>query len=253
MRKPAGLSGYFTVARALKASFEREGPWSADSLAAMTAERCAAVFGQPPGFPLLELFAQALRDLGRLLLDRYDGSPTALVAAADGSAARLVDLLTAMPFFRDVATHDGQAVAFYKRAQLTAADLALALDTLRQRDGAAGPHEPVGGADPLFRDLDHLTIFADNLVPHVLRVDGVLRYDPALLARIDAERLLEPGSPEEVEIRACAVHAVELVKETLSRQGHPVTATQLDYFLWNRGQAPEYKALPRHRARSVFY
>ena len=33
-----------------------------------------------------------------------------------------------------------------------------------------------------FRDLDRLTIFADNLVPHVLRCDGVLVYDPRLAA-----------------------------------------------------------------------
>ena len=55
-----------------------------------------------------------------------------------------------MPFFDER--------GFWKRAQITANDLALA-----------------GVAE--FPDLDRLTIFADNLVPHVLRVDGVLRYD----------------------------------------------------------------------------
>jgi len=32
-----------------------------------------------------------------------------------------------------------------------------------------------------------------------------------------------------------------------------VTSSQLDYYLWNRGQGPRYKALPRHRALSVYY
>jgi hypothetical protein len=27
----------------------------------------------------------------------------------------------------------------------------------------------------------------------------------------------------------------------------------LDYVLWNRGQRPEIKAIPRHRARSIYY
>ena len=27
----------------------------------------------------------------------------------------------------------------------------------------------------------------------------------------------------------------------------------IDVALWNRGQAPEYKAVPRHRTRTVFY
>jgi len=67
-----------------------------------------------------------------------------------------------------------------------------------------------------FPDLDRLTIFADNLVPHVLRVDGVLTYDPDLGARIDREELLPPGD-EEREIRACAVHAGELGVEALEQ------------------------------------
>ena len=61
-----------------------------------------------------------------------------------------------------------------------------------------------------FHDLDRLTIFADNLVPHVLRCDGVLVYDARLAAHIDAGRELRPG-PQEREIRACAVHACELL------------------------------------------
>ena len=60
-------------------------------------------------------------------------------------------------------------------------------------------------------------MFADNLVPHVLRLDGILRFDPELVARIDREELIEHGSAEEVEIRACAVHAVELLVAAVRR------------------------------------
>jgi hypothetical protein len=106
-----------------------------------------------------------------------------------------------------------------------------------------------------FGDLDRLTIFADNLVPHVLRVDGVLRYDPDLAARIDREELIAAGSEEEVELRAAAVHASELIVRALHRTGHAgVTAMNVDYLLWHRGQNPAYKqAKPRHRTRTVFY
>jgi Potential Queuosine, Q, salvage protein family len=98
-----------------------------------------------------------------------------------------------------------------------------------------------------FDDLDRLTIFADNLVPHVLRVDGVLRYDERLAAHIDSGELLPPGE-EEREIRACALHACELIAE---RTDTPPRV--LDMWLWNRGQSPRYKAIPRHRTRTVFY
>ncbi|MDB4950799.1 MAG: hypothetical protein JWM27_3448 [Gemmatimonadetes bacterium] len=243
LRKRPGLSGYFTVATSLGEHFRAHGPIPADALAAITADECARLFGQDAAnveaMELMALFARALNDLGRYLLERFGGSFTALVAAAEGSAERLAGLLRQMAFFDDVEEYAGARVPFFKRAQLTAADLSLAL-------GGEGPGR--------FRDLHRLTIFADNLVPHVLRVDGLLRYDAGLAERIDAGELIAPGSPEEVEIRACALHAVELLTEALRDEKPRVTAMGLDYLLWNRGQEPHYKQVkPRHRTRTVFY
>jgi hypothetical protein len=243
LRKRRGLSGYFTIASSLKDSFESRGPFSAQELTQLKAAECTRIFGQDSQNEtvqeLMRLFAKALNDLGRFLLERFDGHFTALVEAAGGSADRLVELLIQMPYFNDVEPYHEWNVPFYKRAQLTAADLAIAFE-------GQGPGR--------FGDLDRLTIFADNLVPHVLRIDGILCYDDDLAARIDAEELIPAGSPQEVEIRACAVHAVELMAEALRGTGRPVTSMQLDYLLWNRGQAPAYKsAKPRHRTRTAFY
>ncbi|UCD82978.1 MAG: hypothetical protein JSW26_07605, partial [Desulfobacterales bacterium] len=47
--------------------------------------------------------------------------------------------------------------------------------------------------------------------------------------------------------------AVELIKNAICRSGQYITSSQLDNFLWNRGQQPHYKAVPRHRTRSVYY
>jgi putative queuosine salvage protein len=228
LKKRPGLSGYFTVASSLKDRFEAEGPFSAAELRALTAAECARMFGQDMGRDeavdeLMGLFARALNDLGALVGQKFHGSFSALADAADHHAEALTTVLTEMPFYRDV--------GFYKRAQLTAADLVTA--------GVAH-----------FDDLDRLTIFADNLVPHVLRVDGILRYDADLLARINREELIPAGSREEREIRGCALHAVECIRQAL---GNRVTSMQLDYLLWNRGQRPAYKAQPRHRTRTVFY
>jgi putative queuosine salvage protein len=218
LRKRPGMSGYFTVASALTDLWRSSGGWSAEELRSLTAEEVAAVLGQDAGHELMALYAEALRDLGRFLDARR---AIDIVDEAAGSAEQLASMLAAgMPFFDDV--------GFWKRAQITANDLALA-----------------GVAD--FHDLDRLTIFADNLVPHVLRVDGVLVYEAALAARIDAGDLLEPGE-EEREIRGCAVHACELLSRRLGIQ-----ARHIDTALWNRGQAPRYKAVPRHRTRSVYY
>jgi putative queuosine salvage protein len=219
-RGPDGraVSGYFTVSWGLADRFRALGPWTNGELRAMRTEEVADVLGQPPGHELMALFAQALRQLGAFLGDR---SALDVVAAADGSAVRLAEMLAGgMSMFAD---H-----GFYKRAQITASDLELA--------GIAS-----------FGDIDRLTIFADNLVPHVLRCDGVLVYDERLAAHIDAGRPLRPG-PQEREIRACAVHACALLA---GRTG--MTERDIDNALWTRGGAPEYKAVPRHRCRTIFY
>ncbi len=242
LRKRPGMSGYFTVASSLKDYYEQHGPPSAEELTQFSAENCAGIFDQDLEHPvtreLMRLFATALNDLGAYLLERFEGSFLGLVQAAGGSAERLVELLIEMPYFNDVASYNGLDVPFYKRAQITAADLSLAFD-------GKGPGR--------FDDLERLTVFADNLVPHVLRLDGILRYDDSLAADIEAGVLIQSGSPREVEIRACAVHAVECLADVLQEAGRSVTAMGLDYLLWNRGQQPAYKARPRHRTRSVFY
>jgi len=92
-------------------------------------------------------------------------------------------------------------------------------------------------------------MFADNLVPHVLRLDGVLAFAPELIARIEDGALIDHDSREEVEIRACAVHAVELI---VSAHG-ATTAAHVDQLLWQRGQQPRYKGSPRHRSRCRAY
>ena len=84
----------------------------------------------------------------------------------------------------------------------------------------------------------------------MLRIDGVLEFDAgARRADRRASELIEHDSPEEVEIRACAVHAVELL---VAPHGG-TTATAVDNVLWHRGAAPRYKAHPRHRARTTAY
>lgn len=243
LQKRPNMSGYYTIASSLTDYFLKNGPLSAQELNAISLEKCTQIFCQDPANrnirELMRLFAAALNDLGQLLLNRFGGSFSQLVDAAGHKAERLIDLLTAMPFFNDVASYDGLEVPFLKRAQLTAADLSLAF-------GGEGPG--------CFDDLADLTLFADNLVPHVLRMDEILDYNAELEARIDAEQLIQAGSREEVEIRACALHAVELIGQELRATGHRISSMEIDHLLWNKGQQPFYKKRkPRHRTRTVYY
>jgi hypothetical protein len=197
----------------------RGGAWTAAELRAIDASAVAAVLEQDPRHELMRLYACALNQLGEWLGDR---SALDVVSGARGSAQRLAaDLARGMPFFDDR--------GFYKRAQITANDLALAGVTS-------------------FADIDELTVFADNVVPHVLRTDGVLAYDPDLASAVDAGIELPAGGAMERELRACAVHACELLARRLS-----VPPRTLDNWLWNRGQDPPYSERPAHLTRTVFY
>jgi hypothetical protein len=78
----------------------------------------------------------------------------------------------------------------------------------------------------------------------------VLRLDPELAAAIDAGELLAHGSAGEVELRAAAVHAVELLATAADGALSPA---EIDAALWNRGSAARYKSVPRPRSRNSAY
>ena len=181
LRKRPGLSGARSLAESLADHVAAAGPPTADWLA--RGRRGDVRGGVRPAAPRAgrrparAVRPTAWRDLGTLLADRFDGSSAELVRSAGGSAAALVDVLGAMPLAHDVATYgDGASaveVPFYKRAQITVSHLARAFE---------------GRGLGRFDDADRLTAFADNLVPHVLRMAGVLVYDAGLAARIDGGR-----------------------------------------------------------------
>lgn len=228
IRKRPGHSGYATMAAGVENRFAGTGPWSAEELAAIDAEAIAAVVGQDPEHPLMAQFAAALRDVGGHLLAEHGGRFLDVPESAKSIPA-LAGLLAGWDSFADASTYEGREIPFFKRAQLAAADLHRA-----------------GVAD--LPGVEQLTAFADNLVPHVLRVDGILHLDPGLTARIEAEDLLAHGSPEEVELRACAVQAIELLAAASG-----LTPAEVDSTLWNRGRTPRYKSLPRPRSRNTAY
>ena len=140
--------------------------------------------------------------------------------------------------FRDQVTYRGQKVFFYKRAQLFAADL----------------HGALGGKGlGNFSDMKDLTVFADYKLPQVLRHVGVFEYSPGLAEKVDRKIHLDPGSEEEVEIRANTVWAVELICREMRGLGKKVGASEIDWLLWNLGQDDGFRAKPYHRTVTMYY
>lgn len=234
---------YNHIAGALKDAFGVNRLCLPVQWASATPLECHEIFGVPQGRhgrldKLMALFASHLQETGRRIIADHGGNVMNLLAAAENSAEKLVNIVGAWPTFRDVTGYKGREVAVYKRAQILAADIYLALQ---------------GASPAAFKDMDALTIFADNMVPHVLRHDAVLQYSPALADKIDNGLMIESGSAEETEIRMAGIHAVELMKNAATLSGSRVTSVNLDHILWNRGYEAGIYALPTHRTWSVWY
>lgn len=242
LKKRPGMSGYFTIASALNDLFMKS-PLKVDDLKKIEAGDCAKMLGQDLGDvvvrELMDLYATALKDLGNYVGNNYGSSFNRMIEAAGASSERLVEILSGMPFFKDTAEYKGMQAAFFKRAQILSLDLNIAF-----------------GGETLgrFDDLGRMTMFADNLVPHVLRIDGILDYEDTLASKIDSSELISRGSKEEVEIRACAVDAVERISQVIGGHARGASPAAIDNILWHKGQQTYYKKIkPRHRTRSVFY
>jgi hypothetical protein len=234
------LSGYYALAAALTRAVESGAPiLSAAYLAEMSRSDLEKVLEGKGKPQLMEERFQILRELGKVLKTRYGGQAYRLVESASGSAVKLTQLLAKMfPSFRDAGSYRGRQVFFYKRAQILAADL----------------HGVFSGKSwGRFHDLEMLTAFADYKLPQVLRHLGVLRYSPSLSEKVDRYQLIPAGSPEELEIRANTIWAVERIRGELFRQGIQRTAVEIDRTLWHLGQENRFREKPYHRTMTIYY
>jgi len=238
--KSEKLSGYYALATALKKALESGIPFTkADYLAELSLGKLKQILGGRGELQLLQDRVKILNELGQLLLEEYSGEATRLVESAGMSAVKLVRLLVEkLSSFQDVAQYLGHTVFFYKRAQIFAADLFGAFD---------------GREWGSFNDMDRLTAFADYKLPQVLRHVGILRYAQALAQKVDQKMLLTSGSPDEVEIRANTIWAVELMRQQLEQTGGRLQAFEIDWILWDMGQDLAFKARPYHRTVTIFY
>lgn len=238
--EPETLSGYYALAASLKKALDSGVPITrANYLAELPLGKLRQILGGKGDLHLMEERVRILNELGEFLIKEYDGEAYRLVEAAENSALILVRLLVEnLPSFKDVAEYHGKKIYFYKRAQIFAADL----------------YGAFGGKDwGYFKDIDNLTAFADYKLPQVLRHVDILRYEQALEHKVDQGIFLEAGSPEETEIRANTIWAVELIRQELTQMGKKLRAFEIDWILWNLGQESQFKAKPYHRTVTIYY
>ncbi|HSM02784.1 MAG TPA: queuosine salvage family protein [Acidimicrobiia bacterium] len=212
-------------------------------LAAVTRSDLARIFEGNIEMPMLDERVVILHEVGERLVSHHDGRfhnfirscPTRMYAGGEGVLERLV---VEFPRFDDVSDYQGRQVVVYKLAQLALWSLHLAVG---DRGGFA------------LRDLDHMTAFADYIVPVGLRLMGVLEYSRELEERINGGDHIPRDSDEEIEIRAHTVYATALLTEAVNArrgEGRGLVIPQIDFRLWSAYHTTTW---PHHLTRTVMY
>ncbi|KAF3071114.1 hypothetical protein GL218_00475 [Daldinia childiae] len=245
-------TGYWSLVASLQRALEEDIPitdphyWQNEEECNLESLRYVFRSCTEEEIPLLEARLSCLREAGQVLYEKYSCSFTKCVEAANKSAAGLVNLL-AKDFncFRDESRFEGRRkpVRFLKRAQILVADIWACFN---------------GEGYGEFRDIDKITMFADYRVPQILATLGCIGYSPPLFAMIARGDILENGSDYEIQLRACSIWCVELLKREIKRQ-HPdakINAILIDFFLYDTMkllEAQGKETIPHHRTRSIWY
>lgn len=234
------LDGYWALAASLKRALENNPEFAeAEVLARITPQELADVFSGAGTIPLFTERWRNARELGTTLKNLWNSQAAHLVECADRDAARLAQMVAEnFASFNDIAIYDNHEVRLFKRAQIVVTDV-------------WGAFNHAGWGE--FENMDALTAFADYKLPQILRAWDILKYAPSLARKVDAQIELAAGSPEEIEIRAATLWAVEFLREQLATRGHNLWSIQIDWILWEASQGKFPGMKPYHHVRTIYY
>ncbi|KZS92893.1 hypothetical protein SISNIDRAFT_454825 [Sistotremastrum niveocremeum HHB9708] len=219
--------------------------------------------------PLLVDRIRIMREVGQTLCANFEGSYQGLlrrfheIYAGQGTALQLVEMVVEFfPSFRDQTRLESQTIFFWKRAQILVAETWAAFY----------PDPGLTTKHPFFPHGVHdLTMFADYRVPQILHHLQVITYSPAVVAALEAGKLLPSGSREEIAIRSASILAVDAIRNEVvrlslggDRDVEALNSVMIDFWLWEMAKRIECGSenitdvstttiLSPHRTRSIWY
>ncbi|XP_017072923.1 queuosine salvage protein [Drosophila eugracilis] len=252
--KVDGYTGYFAlcaaIKRAIKEGLDVINPKFYSDIDLKTLK---SIFRSDDGdteIPLIEKRLEALHEVGKVVIEKYDGKFENIIKKAEKSAVSLLNLIVEeFPCFRDEAEFAGKRVSILKRAQILVADVWSCY-----RGQGLG----------YFKDIEQITMFADYRVPQVLVHFGSLEYSHELMEFLKSDTILENGDPREVEIRGASIYIIEQVRDAVIKvlqEQHPeisldnVNSIVIDQYLWDyrRQHNADLEHIPFHKVVSIYY
>ena len=233
------INGYYAFSSAIKQAFLKDkNLLDAAYVSRIPFDKFAEIFPGKGELLLLKERHQIIQENFSILQRKYSGKAAHLVAEAQNDIGKLVELLLRdFSSFGDWTELEGKKLYFLKRAQLFPSDLC---------------HAFKGEGYGYFKNMGDLTVFVDYKLPQFLEARGALAYADTLRNKLQNQELVERGSREEIEIRANTVYACEMLLERLATLGRNLTASDLDWMLWDLTTRTK-SSLPYHRTISVYY
>ena len=170
-----------------------------------------------------------LNESGKVILEKYNGKVSNLLKSADGDVIKILEALTKnFSSYNDSYKYKGNEVHFNKKAQLFISDVFQIFEG-----------EGIGH----FHNIQELTALADYRIPQVLRNVGILAYSKELVDKIDKGVLIPKGSPEEIELRASMIWAVQFIYNSVKDREQRLLPIGVNDHLWllRRQKFPEDK------------
>ena len=212
-------------------------------LAKITRAELDKIFAGNIEMPMLDEKLAVLRDVGRILADKYDGRFHHFVHSCsprlyDNGNGLIDRLVKEFPRFNDVSMLDGHEIKFYKLAQL---GIWMLYSTLH--------------SSGKFRldDPEKMTAFADYIVPVALRLMGITSYSKELEHAINAYQLIPRDSRWEIELRAHCIYGTALLREEINKlrpADAQVIIPQIDARLWTHYHTTTW---PHHLTQTIMY
>lgn len=203
-------------------------------LKSLTIEELDDILKGTTSIPLLEERYKIIKQLAREF-ENINSLTETINASSDIELLNVI--VNNFSNFNDVSLYNDEKVYFFKRATLLVGDLFSYLEYIKEN----------------IKNKDNILGAADYKIPQSLRHLGILEYSKKLAELVDNKKEIKHDDSMEIEIRACMLYAIELIRDKMNKSGIKINSVQIDNALWLLSKNKDFKDKPHHLTKTIYY
>ncbi|KAG5315577.1 QSPP protein, partial [Pseudoatta argentina] len=204
-----GFTGYMALCAAIKRAIDNGKPmWDPKFYTTLSIVEMIQIFqgDNNISMPRTSQRLTILHEVGKVLLDDYDGTFANCIKSCEHDAIKLmVTIHDKFPSYDDVVIYHDRSVRLFTKAWTLVTDIWNYFDDEE---------------DELRIDIErmkHSTIFVDYRVVQIFNHFNVLVYSKKFLDELKKEEFIFHGTKEEIEIRCCSLMIVRYLHQMLMK------------------------------------